>query len=175
MNRLRQSQTGSALIVSLIFLLLMTLIGTAAMRSSTMQEQMAGNSRDWNVAFQASEAALREAESFLLTSVVLPAFNDAAGLYQVNSPLRPAWTVNAIDNGNGIRTYATDIDGTSRRPRYYIEQLGTLSPPGVETETGVPVEEVRYFRVTAVGYGGAVDALGVPIASVVLSTVFRNR
>lgn len=60
-----RSQYGAVLIVSLIFLLLMTIIGVTAMQTTTLQERMAGNTRDHNLAFQAAEAALREGESWI--------------------------------------------------------------------------------------------------------------
>lgn len=171
----RGRETGSAMIVSLIFLLLMTLIGTTAMRSATMQEQMAGNTRDWNLAFQAAEAALRDAEDYLLTTSSLPEFDDNAGLYQINSPDRPVWTGGTVSNGNGAIAHDDFDDSVAADPQYYIEELSTVTPAGTETETGTPLEEVFYFRVTAVGFGAAVDDGGDPIASVVLSTVYRSR
>ena len=170
-----QSQVGAALMMALIFLVLMTLLGTTAMRGSAFQEQMAGNSRDWNLAFQAAEAALREAENYVQVTPVLPEFDDADGFYQVNSASRPVWAGDAPSDGNGFITYAGDLAGTSAPPRYYIEELSTVRPAGTETETGTPMEEVAYFRVTAVGYGGAVNDDGTPATSVVLSTVYRNR
>jgi type IV pilus assembly protein PilX len=88
----RGRQSGAALIIALIFLLLMTLLSTSAMRTSTMQERMAGNMRDWNLGFQGAEASLRAAEKYLLDNVVLPEFNDVDGFYQVNSPELPVWT-----------------------------------------------------------------------------------
>lgn len=59
------SQRGAVLIVSLIFLLLMTIIGVTTMQTTTLQERMAGNTRDMNIALQASETALRDAEAWL--------------------------------------------------------------------------------------------------------------
>jgi type IV pilus assembly protein PilX len=168
-------ENGSALIVALTFLLLLTLLGTTAMRGATMQERMAGNTRDWNVAFQAAEAALREAEAFLQTTPVLPDFLDQSGLYQLNSPSRPVWAGVAPSDGNGFITYAGALADSAQPPRYYVEDLGTVRPAGTETETGTPLEDAFYFRVTAVGYGGALDANGDPSASVVLSTVYRSR
>jgi type IV pilus assembly protein PilX len=170
------AQAGSALVVALIFLLLMTLLGTSAMQSSTMQERMASNWRDWNLAFQSAEAGLRDAEEYLLDTVALPEFEDEDGLYEVNSPDRPVWQGAALSDGNGYVDYAgTPIDGVARQPRYFIEELSTITPAGTETETGTPLEEVFFFRVTAIGYGGAVDDGGVPITAVTLRTVYRSR
>lgn len=168
-------EKGSVLIVALMFLLLLTIISTSAMRGATMQERMAGNTRDWNIAFQSAEAALREAEAFLQVTPVLPEFLDQDGFYQVNSPDRPVWTGVAQDDGNGFIAYASDLADTAQPPRYFVEDLSTVRPAGTETETGTPLEDAFYFRVTAVGYGGAVDANGAPAASVVLSTVYRSR
>jgi len=175
LSSIRGRQTGAALVIALIFLLLMTLIGTSSMRSATMQERMAGNSRDYNLGFQAAEAALRSAENYLRATVVLPDFDDVGAHYVVNSSNRPDWGAYPPSDGSGYISYPADIDGTAQRPRYFMERLITARPAGTETETGTAVDEIFYFRVTAVGYGGAVDNGGTPLTSVVLSSVFRSR
>jgi type IV pilus assembly protein PilX len=169
------AQRGAALMMALIFLVVMTVIGTTAMRISALQEQMAGNARDWNLAFQAAEAALREAETFIQETPVLPEFNDEDGFYQLNSADRPVWAGTVPSDGNGFITYAGALDGTSAPPQYYIEEMSSVRPAGTETETGTPMEESSYYRITAVGYGGAVNDDGTAVSSVVLSTVYRNR
>ena len=57
-----KSQAGAALLVALVFLIVLTILGLATMRGTTLQERMAGGSRDYNLALQAAEAALRDAE-----------------------------------------------------------------------------------------------------------------
>ncbi len=57
-----QRTSGSALIISLIFLLVLTLLGLAAMRDTGLQERMAGNFDQRQQAFQLAELALRTAE-----------------------------------------------------------------------------------------------------------------
>jgi type IV pilus assembly protein PilX len=59
-------QRGAALVVALIMLLVMTVLGITAMQVTRMEERMAGNSRDVNLAFQAAEAGLRDAEARIL-------------------------------------------------------------------------------------------------------------
>lgn len=172
---IRSRQSGAALIVSLIFLLLMTLLSTSTMRSATMQEKMAGNTRDYNLGFQSAEAALREAEEYLRTTAVLPDFDDTGAHYVVNSPNRPTWQDYPPSDGSGYINYSGTVYGTAQAPRYYLERLTTARPPGTETETGTAVDEIFYFRITAVGYGGAVDTGGNPLTSVVLSSVYRSR
>lgn len=60
-------QQGAALIVGLIFLVALTLLGLASMQSTILQERMAGGSRDRSLAFQAAEAALRDAKRDILS------------------------------------------------------------------------------------------------------------
>ncbi|PJI47409.1 MULTISPECIES: pilus assembly PilX family protein [Pseudomonas] len=55
----RTSQSGVALLVSLVLLLLLTIIAIAAASRSTLQERMAANSQQQNVAFQASESGIQ--------------------------------------------------------------------------------------------------------------------
>ena len=172
-NRGRQS--GAALVVSLIFLLLMTMLSTSTMRSATMQERMAGNTKDYNVGFQRAEAALREAETYLRTTVVLPDFDDTGAHYLVNSANRPSWHTYPPSDGSGFISYTGPTYGSGQAPQYFLERLTTARPAGTETETGTSVDEIFYFRVTAVGFGDAVDNGGNSLTSVVLSSVFRSR
>lgn len=55
-------QTGSALIISLLMLLVMTLLGVTSMSTSTLEEKMAANDRNQKVAFQNSETTLVASE-----------------------------------------------------------------------------------------------------------------
>ncbi len=61
-NRNRTSQQGSTLIISLLFLMVTTLIATGVWRLAMQQESMTGVDRDYQIAFEAAEAALRDAE-----------------------------------------------------------------------------------------------------------------
>ncbi len=140
-----------------------------------MQERMAGNTRDYNLGFQAAEAALREAEDYLrVNSDTLPDFDDTNGHYVVNSASRPVWHEYPPSDGGGYLV-ATGVTGTAQAPKYYLERLSTARPAGSETEAGTAVDELFYFRITAVGFGLAVDSGGDPLTSVVLSSVFRSR
>ncbi|HYL88943.1 MAG TPA: PilX N-terminal domain-containing pilus assembly protein [Burkholderiales bacterium] len=68
----RSREQGAALVVALMFLIILTLLGLATMTGTTLEERMAGNSRDYNVALQAAEAALRDAEADLKGTGVSP-------------------------------------------------------------------------------------------------------
>lgn len=55
-------QNGASLVVAMVVMLILSILGLAAMNNSTLQERMANNMRDRNVALQAAELALRDAE-----------------------------------------------------------------------------------------------------------------
>lgn len=61
----RKNQTGAALYVSLIMLILMTLIGVVAMQIAGLQERMSANYQASNMAFQNAEAEARVQENDL--------------------------------------------------------------------------------------------------------------
>jgi len=60
-----RTQRGAIMVVSLLLLLVMTVLALTASQSTTLQERMAGNARDTDLAFQAAEAGLRDAEATL--------------------------------------------------------------------------------------------------------------
>ena len=62
----RTGQRGAVLIVSLLFLVVLTMLGITAMTTTTFEERMAGNARDAAIAHQAAEAAAREARDEVL-------------------------------------------------------------------------------------------------------------
>ena len=57
------TQNGSALILSLLLLLVMTMLGITAMSTSTLEEKMSANDRNQKVAFQNAELTLVQAEN----------------------------------------------------------------------------------------------------------------
>lgn len=156
------SQGGSALIIALVFLLAMTLIGVTAMQGTTQQESMAGNARQRNLAFQASEAALRDGESCLptLTSCVLiaPTTPDTdLGTFWMNYD----WTTQS--QLYPVTAGGIPLDEVIAQPRFVIEELPPVSrPPGPgESVRFGALPQDQFFRVTARGLGGTADAVGI--------------
>ncbi|NMG03323.1 pilus assembly protein PilX [Azoarcus taiwanensis] len=135
-------QRGTVLIVALIVLLLLTMLGLSSMRSTTLEERMAGNLRDQNLSFQAAESALREGEDFarLLANRVL-----LSGATDLASP--------ATWNGNNP-TGTYDIN-TGLNPPLAANPVYHVGPPGF-VRIGVGAGEPQYYciyRVTARGVG----------------------
>ncbi len=71
-------QEGFVLIVGLVILGLLTMLALSSMRDTTMQEKMAGASRDSGLAFQAAESALRDAENCITGKTAGCAFDEVA-------------------------------------------------------------------------------------------------
>ena len=164
-------QRGSALVISLIMLLVVSLLAIGGLRSTILQERMSANLHDRELAFQAAEAALRAGERFLASNPP-DTFPNANGLYTNGNPNRPNWlAATAGDAATNAISFETDNDamqGVAVQPQYYIELL-EIVPPGTETESGVPESSVGFYRVTARGFGGTADSV------VVVSSVFRNQ
>jgi type IV pilus assembly protein PilX len=67
----RKHQSGAALYIALIMLILLALIGIVAMQVAALQERMSANYQAGNMAFQNAEADARQQESTLKTSVAI--------------------------------------------------------------------------------------------------------
>jgi type IV pilus assembly protein PilX len=61
-------QAGAALITSLIFLTVLTILGMSTLGTALLESRMSGNSRDRNLAFQSAEIGLRDAELYIRDS-----------------------------------------------------------------------------------------------------------
>ena len=164
-NRSTGRERGAVLIVALVFLVIMTVLGVTAMRTTTLQERMAGNVRDSNLAFQSAEAALREGEQFL-QQATLPQFNGANGLLPMEEDAGQVTFWNAYAwNGNGRVT--ASVAGVIEAPRYVIEELPALPAEGDSAKFGA-LPDVGFYRVTARAAGGTQDAVSI------LQTTYRR-
>ncbi|KAA3650042.1 MAG: pilus assembly protein PilX [Proteobacteria bacterium] len=154
-------QRGAALIVSLIVLLVLTMLGLTAIQNSSLQARMATSMVDRSIAFEAAEAALRDAQNWLDAQVVKPvggtsgrpdvwASGDA--IVMAVGKDAEAWT--SADWAGHARSYSKTLSGAVELPRYVIEELQFV-PDSLEvgTTTGI-----WYYRVTARGLGGTGNA-----------------
>lgn len=132
------SQSGSALIVSLIMLLLISLIGVGSMQGTILQERMASNLHDRNIAFQASERALRVGENWLAGSAGAAITSD-----QLDAP--ESWD----GETDGGVTVAANDDQLSADPSYHTGWVSDFCPG---LQAGAPCFE--RFAVTSRGQGG---------------------
>lgn len=160
-------QQGITLVIALIFLLVLTLLGVTAMQSTIVEERIAGNTRDKDVAFQSAEVGLRAGET-LLTGVggLAPnvctapgiAFGAAPNAGLINNVAGAAasveygksayWLAQPWD-ATDSKAAGTTMAGAQAAARYVIEYV---AGPGSTTITQ-PSGTVMMFRVTAKGGG----------------------
>jgi type IV pilus assembly protein PilX len=180
----RAIESGAVLIVGLIFLVALALLGITAMQTSVLQERMAGNLKDWNIALAAAEAALRDAEKEVLANDRISGatgFSDGcsnanrasnAALYQglcLPSTSIPVWkNVNWSDDASpvqyvtyGAKTGAPALLGVATQPRYVVEAISNLR----DSSLLIPNASKYLYRITARGYGADI-ATQVTVQSV---------
>ena len=136
-------QEGFVLIVGLVILGLLTMLALSSMRDTTMQEKMAGASRDSGLAFQAAESALRDAESCITGTTAGCAFDDTNDAHFVKDDA-------AFPEHNTLFNATTWV---------------AYDPPGDATVlTGVPPGGAKYIirkaNAVSAGAGGAEIGLG---------------
>jgi len=132
---LKRHDSGAVLVISLVILLVLTLIGVSSMQTSTMEERMAGNLRDQDLAFQTAEAALNEAKRLVVEHSNLfrpPDQDQRAGFYVraylegdlLDQRLMP----NALDDAGWEANGSTIAIGTSpERIATFENRMGELS------------------------------------------------
>jgi len=164
--KLPDKEAGAVLIIGLIMMLLLTIIGLASIRGSDLQERMAGNMRDRNLAFQSAEAGLRAGElvSTGLSGVAVPNANGYFENLNLNATVkRPAlWEkVDWERATNSIKLADNTISNVAEQPRYVIEKIIVpfdTANQGGGIDAGSPQEDKLYYRVTSRGVGGTTDS-----------------
>jgi type IV pilus assembly protein PilX len=182
-------QRGAALVCALLLMMAAMLVGVSVCRAVFASIASAGAERERSIAYEAAEAALRDAERDIaadasgtdparaaqFTAAGAGGFVDgcgragsARGLCLAASP--PAWQAqDLLDAANpalvpyGHYTGANLATGKgllpARRPAYLIEKI---APPGAGEALG------GFYRITAVGFGSR------GATQVVLQSVYRK-
>ncbi|MCX2544272.1 PilX N-terminal domain-containing pilus assembly protein [Pseudomonas sp. COW5] len=140
----RPTQRGMVLLVSLVFLLLLTVIGLSSMQSANLQEKMAGSVSLRNQSFQTAEAALRIGESAVQLSTYSLAV--CANTTQCAPPAESTVVTAAGLNSTSGVTWIAAGSGF-----YGVQNIGTtLTAVNVPSNTSATL-----YRVTAVGIVGS--------------------
>ncbi|PRC95052.1 pilus assembly PilX family protein [Solimicrobium silvestre] len=169
-------QRGASLIVSLVMLLVLLMLGISLANIALMGEKAARNDRDRQIAMQAAEAALTDAEmdienssrSVIFSPDSSEGFTDLCGkgdsnIYQglctYNGDRKTAaWLTADIANTSGTAasvkygrfTGKTMPSGAgpfpNKLPRYLIELM-------MDTAPGQEVKAAYIYRISAVGFG----------------------
>ena len=143
-------ESGIALITALLLLVLVTIIVVSGSRNTLLQERMAGNLYDRNLAFQGAEMGLSEAISILQTA-------SPATAPPVQSPTDPDFWI--AYEGGGIldfddAKYTQRFSDLSSSPTVVIEELDSKASLIADE----PLDE-PWYRITAISRGGTADAV----------------
>lgn len=167
-------QRGTALIIAMLFLVILGMLGVTTMTATTLEERMAGNTRDRDLAMQAAEAALRDAERDLTNTAttagrVITLVNFVAActaglctegapiLTNIDDPAKSAFFTQYMSSSQAFM-------GPAAQPRYIIELLAAMPP---QVPAPPPGQQIRNFRITAKGFGRNTNTV------VILQTVFQ--
>jgi type IV pilus assembly protein PilX len=166
-------QKGAALVVALLMLLVMTVLGIASMGVTRMEERMAGNARDMDLAFQGAEAGLRDSEERIRLMTTRPNTCSTApcAIWQQNQwtidlrdQLLSWWQTNATEYGTAG---AREVVDTTRDPLILTEDLGFV-PDSLTVGHGPP-EGRSFYKITS-NSSGASDT-----ANAVLESTYTRR
>ncbi len=168
-------QQGVALFFTLTILLILTVLGISSIQTTSMQERMARNYRDVNIAFQSAEAAVIEAEEYLEAIANVSTFPDETDAVLCVGGLCNSidgvdrWTQahGYVDWNDGSTHFDTDTTaaelGAADTPKYMIEYVARVT---IEQDTlnignigeGGSSGRAYVFRITTRGTGGTAES-----------------
>ncbi len=170
-----QKERGAVLVISLIFLLVMTLIGLTGMKTSVLEEKMTGNSRNQDLAFQAAETGLHGAERYLEALVTASDFDGTINGLVSEATEDPDYLDSSIWINASSVEYSSGLSIIGSNPRYIIKLVGQSGEDkNARLNVGgygenLPGAKITIFRVTSRGTGGTDNA------RVTLQTNFGKR
>lgn len=191
---LQECYRGSSLIVCLLILIVVLMLASSVAQMALQEEKAARNGRDRQIALEAAEAALRDAELDMETSSRSRIFSDKNGegfatgcssgadSFHLGLCMRseagdvPVWKsidlagaggqMQSVPYGQftGQRLQTGDGLLPAKQPRYIIE----LVPFGMNDVHTAEGEVVNLYRVTSIGFGVREST------QVVLQTFYRK-
>ncbi|MCG5493542.1 pilus assembly PilX family protein [Ectothiorhodospira variabilis] len=183
-----RKESGVALVVALVMLVLVTLVGLSSIQGVNLQERMTSNQQERNVAFQRAETALRVAEELVLDSGTVFADLNAPDCSSSSGISCPPTPVGAFTASGGWTTLSQSQSPSGAhvgtRPQYFIEDLGDTTIDeeapqrrgsasggqyGSRDNTAAAADRAYFFRITARNR----DPEGDGDALVVLQSVVR--
>jgi len=174
----RKSQRGVAIVVALVLLVVVTLVGLAAVRGTIMQQKMTANFYDREVAFQAAEAALRQGEADVQAAASPSGYRDCSPGSATKCVPNP-FTDSTITPTKVTKASFDPSGLAASPPQYVVEYLGnfTIPPPSVHQLSNCSgyspcgaLNTADFYRVTA----RSGDTTVGDRATVVLQTVYRR-
>ena len=165
------------LIMALLLVVVMTILGMSAMQGAVMEERMAGNTHDHNMAFQSAESGLRDAAAWLEDLVARPKPKDdgSTGIYAIGNLGDSVMDYTFDWNDTNVREYGTntsnepnEFDYHSEPPAYVVEETAFIRD-SFDPEAAAQGKGIYYYTISSVGYGGS------STSEAVAQSVFEKR
>ncbi|MGH8118782.1 MAG: pilus assembly PilX family protein [Rhodanobacteraceae bacterium] len=186
------TQRGAALLVALILLVVITLVGLAAIGTTILQNKAASNQYDRQIAFQGAEAALRQAQITITTTATAAApvpdgIEDCSTAPGGSEPVTACHANPFADAA--AATFITPVPASAysvgpvaaMQPQYVVQYMGTFVAPepkirqiGGQTKYGAGQSQqsfADYYRISARS-GDPAQVTGRAV--VTLQSTFRN-
>ncbi len=185
-RRSRVGQRGLSLVTTLLFMVAALMLGVSVLSVNVMQERTIGNTKDRDLALQAAEAALRDAEADLIANnatLLFPLPTEACtdGMCIPPSKRSPRSSLSVelaegFDWATQSRAYGqvtavAAFPGVSAQPRYVIEKVGEVDMcvPGESCVKGKGAKPATGYRITARALGAR------PETVVILQSMYTVR
>lgn len=185
-------QRGASLIVVLLVLIIVSILGIGGAQIALMGERSARNDSNYQMAWQAAEVALQDAEQDMRTGSRASLFTpntksaflencgssgNSKGLCLPATSGKPVWLTADLTSSSSpatgfgdftSRTFTSGSAGIqpSKKPRYLIE---VLDDPNVGGSIKAGTQKKYIYRVTAMGFGPREDIQAV------MQMIFRNE
>ena len=179
----QHKQNGATLLFALVLLLLMTVLGLSSIRGVSLQERMASNLNERDLAFQAAEAALLAAEKEILLNPEPFGMVDCTSTSILNCATIPSntFTASNVDWMNVPDDYAINTSKELGTAQFHIQLIGRgstgiafgqlNSANNIQYGVNPGVFAVQHYRITARSrYPGEITDR----ALVVLQTTLRR-
>ncbi|WP_163836213.1 pilus assembly PilX family protein [Spartinivicinus ruber] len=151
-------QQGVALVYCLIIMLVLTIIGVSITSSLTSSTKLIANQQANQIALEAAEVALMDAEQWLFSkdnpehSPIGTEQTDDLKVWYYD-PTNKIWqNKEHWKKATKITSY-TPIVGTKEKPKYIIEDYGFKQSGGAVNDRNSNSEKKVFYRVTAMGNG----------------------
>jgi type IV pilus assembly protein PilX len=183
-----KQQSGAVLVVSLLLLLVLTMLALGANQTTRLQERMAAGMRDRDLAFESSEAGLRNGERIIDSLSVAPLLCTSGRCQVYDRGVLPttlgfqtqtwwddnSWAYVTDQTFNSTQRTAgsgglISASGMARAdPQFVVEEIEEVPDALSVPPTGPPPSRF-YYRITAAAQGGSQQA------QVVLQSTFARR
>lgn len=149
MNSLPKRQSGATLMVALMMLLVLTIIGLAAVRGTTQQLRMSANTQNQADAFQSADSIIRKVMAEVRGQVTPPPYEPAGSNLLINSIAAPQLRCHPNPATAPAECAADATSGGTRSAT--ISYAGQYVSPGSSLGVGAGALVAHRFRIDAMG------------------------